>query len=327
MKKNSVITGILVTVGIVLLILAVIWYVVRPTPVYIQGEVEVTSVKISSKAAGRIENLYVKEGQPVRAGQLLFEISTPEAEAKLRQATAARAAAAAQESKAYRGARPEEIEAAYNLWQTATASAELAAKTYRRVENLYESGVVPRQQLDEAEAAYKATQASARAAESQYRLAVDGARNEDKASAAALVDQASGVVDEVETVISDSHQYAPFAGEIGTLIAEQGELVGAGYPIITLLDFSDMWITFNIKEDLLPKIKMGTVLNAYVTALDLTVPLTVDYMAAQADYATWSATKTTGSFDVRTFEVRARPERPVEGLRPGMTVVVNWDEI
>lgn len=327
MKKNSVITGILVTVGIILLLLVVVWYVLRPVPVYIQGEVEVTSVKISSKAAGRVEYLPIKEGQKVAEGQLLFVISTPEAEAKLRQANAARDAAAAQQSKANRGARPEEIDAAYNLWQTARASAELASKTYGRVKNLYEAGVVPRQQLDEAEAAYKATEASMRAAESQYQLALDGARSEDKTSAAALVGQASGVVDEVETVISDSHQYAPFAGEIGTLIAEQGELIGTGYPVITLLDFSDMWITFNIKEELLPKIWMGTVLNAYVTALDKHIPLKVDYMAAQADYATWSATKTTGSFDIRTFEVRARPDNPVEGLRPGMTVVVNWDDI
>ncbi|MCC8088309.1 MAG: efflux RND transporter periplasmic adaptor subunit [Rikenellaceae bacterium] len=326
MKRNSIITGTLVTLAIIFVVLLMIWYTIKPEPVYIQGEVVVKSVKVSSKLSGRVDSLPVKEGQYVYKGQLLFVMSTPEVDAKFRQAEAARSAAVAQQQKADNGARPEEIEAAYNLWQTAQASLELAQKSYTRAQNLYAEGVVAKQALDEAEAAFKAAQSSTAAARSQYEMVMDGARREDKAAAGALVDQASGAVDEVESYIADSHQYAPFDAEIGSIIAEQGELIGSGYPIITLLDYSDMWVSFNIKEDLLPKIQMGTVLTAHVTALDRNVTMKVNYISVQADYATWSATRTKGGFDIRTFEVRAVPEN-ADGLRPGMTVIVNWDEL
>lgn len=326
-NKNVLVTGILVAAGIVIFIALIIWYVARPEPVLLQGEVEVKSVKVSSKLTGRVDSLFVKAGQSVRRGELLFVMSTPEVRAKLDQANAVRQAAAAQDAKANTGARPEEIAAVYNVWQAAEAAHELAEKTYARIRNLYDAGVVPAQKLDEAWAALQATKSAAQSAQEQYKVVRDGARREDKASAAALVAQATGAVSEVESYIADSHQYAPFDGEVSSVIAEQGELISSGYPIITLLDFSDMWITFNIKEDLLPKIKMGTVFEAHVTALDKSVRLKVDYMGVQADYATWSATKTRGDFDVRTFEVRATPESPVEGLRPGMTVIVNWNEI
>ena len=327
MKRNSIITGTFVTLLIVIVVSLIGWYVVKPAPILLQGEVEVKSVKISSKLTGRVDSLPVREGERVQKGQLLFVLSTPEIEAKLRQATAAREAADAQQAKADKGARSQEIDAAYSLWQKAQAGLELAEKTYNRVKNLYEEGVLPRQKLDEAEANYKAAQNTVTAARSQYQLAREGARNEDKEAAKALVAQASGAVSEVESYISDARQYAPFTGEVGTVIAEQGELISSGYPIITLLDLDDMWVTFNVKEDLLPRIKMGTVLDAYVPALDRHVKLTVDYLGAQADYATWSATRTGGDFDVRTFESRARPDSPQDGLRPGMTVTVNWNEI
>ena len=327
MKRNSIITGTFVTLLIVIVVSLIGWYVVKPAPILLQGEVEVKSVKISSKLTGRVDSLPVREGERVQKGQLLFVLSTPEIEAKLRQATAAREAADAQQAKADKGARSQEIDAAYSLWQKAQAGLELAEKTYNRVKNLYEEGVLPRQKLDEAEANYKAAQNTVTAARSQYQLAREGARNEDKEAGKALVAQASGAVSEVESYISDARQYAPFTGEVGTVIAEQGELISSGYPIITLLDLDDMWVTFNVKEDLLPRIKMGTVLDAYVPALDRHVKLTVDYLGAQADYATWSATRTRGDFDVRTFEIRARPDSPQDGLRPGMTVTVNWNEI
>jgi len=326
MKRNSIITGVLGTLAIIFVVLLMIWYAIKPEPVYIQGEVVVKTVKVSSKLSGRVDSLLVKEGQYVYKGQLLFVMSTPEVQAKLRQAEAARNAALAQRNKADNGSRPEEIDAAYNLWQTAQASLEFAEKSYNRVKNLYAEGVVAKQSLDEAEAAYKAAQSSTAAARSQYDMAMDGARKDDKSAASALVDQASGAVDEVESYISDSHQYAPFDAEVGSVIAEQGELIGSGYPIITLLDYSDMWVSFNIKEDLLPKIQMGTVLTAHVTALGRDVTLKVNYMGVQADYATWSATRTRGGFDIRTFEVRAVPEN-ADGLRPGMTVIVNWAEL
>ena len=236
-------------------------------------------------------------------------------------------AAAALDAMALAGARVQQIEAAMNMWQKAQAGLELARKTYERVQNLYNDGVVPAQKLDEATANYKAMEATALAAKAQYDMATDGARKEDKEAAAARVRQAEGAVSEVESYISDAMQYSPIDGEISTVIAQQGELISAGYPVVTLLDMNDLWVTFNIKEDLLPKIKIGSVLQAYVPGIGRTIELKVYYMAVQAEYATWSATRTKGDFDIRTFEVKARPEGRIEGLRPGMTVTVNWDEI
>ena len=318
MKKSNVIG---LTIGIVVVI------VIKPVPTLIQGEVEVKSIKISSKLAGRIEQMDVKEGQQVKKGELLFVLSTPEVEAKLRQAEAARNAAGAQSAKASRGARIQEIEGALNMWKKAQAGVELAQKSFDRVKNLYESGVVPAQKYDEALANLKAMQTTESAAKAQYDMAVEGARREDREAAAALVDQASGAVSEVESYISDAMQYSPIDGEVSSVIAEKGELIGSGYPVITLLDMNDLWITFNIKEDLLPRIRIGSVLKAYVPGLGGAIELKVDYIAVQAEYATWSATRTKGDFDIRTFEVKARPVAKVDGLRPGMTVTVNWDEI
>ena len=327
MKKSNVIG---LTIGIVVVIVTVsliCWFAIKPVPTLIQGEVEVKSIKISSKLAGRIEQMDVKEGQQVKKGELLFVLSTPEVEAKLRQAEAARNAAGAQSAKASRGARIQEIEGALNMWKKAQAGVELAQKSFDRVKNLYESGVVPAQKYDEALANLKAMQTTESAAKAQYDMAVEGARREDREAAAALVDQASGAVSEVESYISDAMQYSPIDGEVSSVIAEKGELIGSGYPVITLLDMNDLWITFNIKEDLLPKIRIGSVLITYVPGLGGAIELKVDYIAVQAEYATWSATRTKGDFDIRTFEVKARPVAKVDGLRPGMTVTVNWDEI
>ena len=301
MKKSNVIG---LTVGIVVTIVAVSlisWFAIRPVPTLIQGEVEATDIKISSKLAGRIEQMDVQEGERVKKGQLLFVLSTPEAEAKLQQAEAARMAASAQSTKARKGARVQEIEGAMNIWKKAEAGLELARKSYERVKNLYESGVVPEQKYDEAAANLKAMETTAAAAKAQYDMAIEGARREDREAAEALVKQASGAVSEVESYISDAMQYSPIDGEISTVIAQQGELISAGYPVVTLLDMNDLWVTFNIKEDLLPKIKIGSVLQAYVPGIGRTIELKVYYMAVQAEYATWSATRTKGDFDIRTF--------------------------
>ena len=139
--------------------------------------------------------------------------------------------------------------------------------------------------------------------------------------------QAEGVVSEVESYISDAMVYAPVDGEVSTIIAEQGELVGTGYPVVAILDTTDTWVTFNIKETLLPKITVGMKMTAYVPALDRNVEFEVTYISVQADFATWSATRTQGSFDIRTFAVKARPVTDVENIRPGMSVLVNWDEL
>ena len=227
----------------------------------------------------------------------------------------------------FRSARIQQIEAALNMWEKAQAGLELARKTYDRVKNLYDQGVVPEQKLDEASANYKAMEATALAAKAQYDLASDGARKEDKEAAAARVRQAEGAVSEVESYIGDAMVYAPVTGEVSTIIAEQGELVGSGYPVVAILDLTDLWVTFNIKETLLPGIGVGTRMSGYVPALDYDVEFEVTYISAQADFATWAATRTQGGFDIRTFAIKARPVSHVENMRPGMSVIVDWDEI
>lgn len=327
MKKSNII-GLSIAIVIVIVAVSLIsWFAIKPVPNIIQGEVEAQSYKISSKLAGRIEKMDVSEGQKVTKGEQLFVLSTPEVRAKLEQAEAVKKAASAQSNKVEAGARVQEIEAAYNMWQTTQAGLELAKKEYTRASNLYASGVIPKQKLDQAEAALQALTSTSAAAKEQYRMVQEGARPEDKIAALALVAQASGAVAEVQSYMNDAIQYSPIDGEVSTVIAEEEELVGSGYPVITLLDMNDMWVTFNIKEDMLPKIKVGTEMMGYVPGLGRSIPLKVYFLAVQADYATWSATRTRGEFDIRTFEVKARPEGSIDGLRPGMTVAVNWDDL
>ncbi len=320
--------GIAVAVAVIVVsAAAILYYLGRHEPVIIQGTVECTTYKASSKIAGRIDEMKVEEGQRVEKGELLYTLSTPELDAKLRQAEAVESAASAMDAAALAGARRQQIEAAQSMWQKAQAGLELARKTYERVEKLYKEGVVPAQKLDEAEANYNAMKATADAAKAQYDLAVAGARKEEKAAAAARVEQAAGAVSEVESYLSDASVYAPVSGEVSTVIAEPGELVGSGYPVVAILDRSDEWVVFNIREDMLPRIKVGTRMESYVPALDMNMPLEVYYIAVEADFATWSATRTQGGFDVRTFAVKARPVEHCADLRPGMSVLVNWDKL
>ena len=327
MKRSNVIGIAAAAAVIILAVVLISWYLDRRAPMLIQGTVECTTYKASSKVPGRIDQMKVEEGQQVEKGQLLYMLSTPELDAKLQQAEAVKSAAAALDAAAVAGARIQQIEAALNMWEKAQAGLELARKTYERVQNLYNDGVLPAQKLDEAEANYKAMEATALAAKAQYDMASDGARKEDKEAAAARVRQAEGAVSEVESYLSDAAVYAPVTGEISTIIAEEGELVGSGYPVVAILDMSDMWVTFNVKETMLPGIKTGMHFTGHVPALDADVELEVTYIAPQADFATWAATRTQGGFDIRTFAIKAKPVSEVENMRPGMSVLVNWDQI
>ena len=327
MKRINILTIVMVAVVIIAAVVLIGWYLVQSAPVMIQGTVECTSYKASSKVAGRIEEMKVVQGQPVQSGELLYVLSTPELNAKLQQAEAVKSAAYAMDEKALQGARAQQIEAAQQMWQKAQAGLELAKKTFERVQNLYKEGVVPAQKLDEADANYRAAVATETAAKAQYDLTLEGAAREDKAAAAAKVRQAQGAVNEVEAYISDAMVYSPVTGEVSSVIAEAGELVGTGYPVVTILDTSDVWATFNIKETMLPKIKVGTRMKGHVPALDRTVEFEVTYISVQADFATWNATRTQGGFDIRTFAVKARPTTDVADIRPGMSVIVNWSEL
>lgn len=323
--------GFFITVAIIALILFIgyaVWIISRPIPMEIQGEVEATQVKVASKLIGRIDSLMVHKGDDVSVGKLLFTVSSPELDAKYLQASAVRKAAGAQKEKAWNGAQKEDIQAAFNSWQTAAAAAEFAQKTFKRVENLFKSGVVAEQQKDEAETRMKAAMETEKAARSLYEKAKNGARYEDKESAGALVMQADGVLTEVNSYLSETKIVAPIKGEIANIIASRGELVPAGYPVITIVDLDDVWVTFNLREDLLSSIHKGSTFKARFPALGMKeVMLRVSYINSLGEFATWNATKTSGDFDMKTFEIHAVPAEKIEGLRPGMSALVNWDEV
>jgi HlyD family secretion protein len=328
MKNNRFFTLAVGTIGLLTLIILIGWYVLKPQPNIIQGEIEATQVKVASKLAGRIDTLYVHEGDEVSIGQMLYTITSPEVHAKYEQANAVKDAAMAQRLKANNGARAEEIQAAYTTWQKAEAAADFAEKSYRRIQNLFDKGVVPAQKRDEVETQYKAAKYTAESAKAVYDMAKKGARNEDKMAAGALVNQASGVVSEVSSYLNETHLKSPINGEVASVIAERGELIGTGYPVITLVDLSDVWVSFNLREDLLAKIKKGKTFTGTIPALgNKEVEFTVTYIAVQGAYATWTATKTSGDFDRKTFEIKAKPTAKNIGLRPGMSVLVDWNKI
>ncbi|MDP4188943.1 MAG: efflux RND transporter periplasmic adaptor subunit [Bacteroidota bacterium] len=322
---------LLATIGFAALLIFLIystWLISRPKPVEVQGEVDATEIKVSSKLIGRIDNLPVHKGDEVKKGQLLFTLKSPEVEAKLEQANAALRGAEAQNSKAKAGAQSEDIQAAYNTFLKAQAASELAEKTYQRVNNLYKEGVMPAQKRDEAETQYKAARETANAAKAIWVKAKKGTRVEDKATAVALVSRAEGVINEVKSYLNETKIYSPIDGEVANIIAESGELVSAGYPVVTIVNLKDCWITFNLREDLLASIHQGSSFDARFPALgNRTIKLKVTYIHPLGSFATWNATKTTGDFDMKTFEVHATPIEKVDGLRPGMSALVDWNKI
>jgi len=301
---------------------------VRPRPLVIQGEVDCRKVNVAAKVPGRVEELHVREGDRVTKGQLLAVLDSPQLQAKLQQAAAARAAAAAQKQKADTGAREEQVRMALNQWLQARAGQELAEKSFARIQRLFEDGVVPAQKRDEVQAQRDMAARLEAAAKAQYDMAVNGTREEDKAAAAALVDQASGAVSEVESLLEEARVRAPVDGEVHEIIVNPGELASAGMPIVTLVDRSDLWVVFQAREDYLAGLKPGDRLVGSLPALSgRLVTMEVTWLAPMGDFAAWRATNIQGGFDLRTFEVRARPLEQVDALRAGMTVIVPWDRV
>lgn len=312
--------AVLVVIGLVAL---AGFFLLTPPAEVIMGQAEATEVRVSGKVPGRIIAYRFAEGDHVKAGDTLVFLDTPEVLAKMQQAEAARSAAEAQNMKARKGARSQEIAGAYELWQKSKAGLEIARKSFERIENLYNKGVVSAQKRDEAEANYKAMAATEKAARSQYDMAIEGARSEDKAAAAALVAQAEGAVAEVESYMKERVLVSPIDGEISERFPEVGELVGTGAPVMNILDMDDMWVSFSIREDLLSSIRIGDDVKGFIPALNnKEIVMKVYYMKDMGTYAAWKATKTTGQYDSKTFEVRARPVEKVLGLRPGMSVIM-----
>lgn len=325
-KTRNFIVGLFFT-ALLIFLLYTSWLITRPVPLEIQGEFEATQYRVSSKIPGRIDSIAIKKGARVEKGDFLFSINSPEIEAKLQQATAARNAAQAQSQKAQNGAQKEDIQAAYSTYLKAEAAARLYEKTFERIKSLFEDGVVPEQKKDETETQMKAARETANAAKSVWEKAQKGARSEDKKSAAELVKQAEGAIAEVEAYLAETRIAANESGEVSNILAENGELVPTGFPVVTILDLNDIWATLFIRENLLADIRIGSEIKTTIPAIgDKEVILKVNYISPMADFASWSATKTSGGFDVRSFEIHAVPVSPIEGLRPGMSVLINWKQ-
>ena len=322
LKKNNMLLAFITLIAAIILIAIVGWFILKPRTDIIQGQVEATEVRISGKVPGRILQLRVVEGQLVNKGDTLVILDSPEVQAKLIQAMAARDAAQAQSIKAQKGAREEQINSAHALWKKAKAGLDIADKSYKRMQNLYDKGVVSAQKKDEAEANYQAMKATEEAARYQYDMAKNGAEKEDKEAAAALVNQATGAVGEVESYISETYLLSPIDGVISEIFPNQGELVDTGTPIMNVMDKKDAWVVFNIREDLIKHMPMDKIINGYSPALDKNIQLKVFYMKDMGTYASWKATKTNGQYDLKTFEIKARPTEYTEGLYPGMSVVI-----
>lgn len=321
-QNSNMLLAFLTLLGVIALVAIVGFFMLRKGPEMIQGQAEVTEYRVSSKVPGRILELRVKEGQKVNAGDTLAILEAPDVVAKMEQAQAAEAAAQAQNEKAIKGARVEEIQGAYEMWQKAIAGVDIAEKSYKRVKNLYEQGVMSAQKHDEAKAQRDAAIATEKAARSQYQMAKNGAEREDKMAAAAMVERAKGAVAEVESYIKETYLIAQAAGEVSEIFPKMGELVGTGAPIMNISILDDMWATFNVREDLLKDLTMGAEFEAFIPAMDKTIKLKVYYLKDLGTYAAWKATKTTGQFDLKTFEVRGLPVDKIEGLRPGMSIII-----
>ncbi|MBR4774362.1 MAG: HlyD family efflux transporter periplasmic adaptor subunit [Bacteroidales bacterium] len=325
MKENnkSLLAGLAVIIATVVIVALVGIFAIHPQKEIIAGEADAAEYRVSNMVPGHIDSLYVKEGALVRRGDTLAHIASRQVDAKMLQAEAARSAASAQSRKAQHGARSQQKEMAYQVWQKAQAAEEVYRKSYERVKGLHEKGVVAQQKLDEVEAKYKVAQADCAAAEQQYLMTQEGAQREDIDAAAALVGRAGGAVAEVQSYLDDSYLIAPCDGEVVEIFAKLGDLIGTGSPVMSVLDMNDCWFYFAVREDMLKDINTGSTVQVRIPALgNQTYACTVRKVQAMASYATWRATKTNGQYDVKSFDVKVVPQEGIAGLKPGMTAII-----
>ena len=326
MSAKSQHTNILLAVlgfATVVLIVALIGHLaLQRDPEEIQGEMEVEEYRVSGKVPGRILALLAKEGDFVHAGDTLAIIEAPEVNAKMVQAQSAADAATAIAQMTQNGARKEQIQAAAQILEQAKAGLEIAEKSYNRMKKLHEEEVISAQKFDEAEAMYKSAQAQVKTAQSNYQMAVNGARDEERRAAAATAGQARGAVQEVQGYVRETIQRAQMAGEVTDVYPKVGELVGTGTPIMSIAMMDDQWATFNIREDQLKGMKVGQEITVRIPALDIEAKMKITSMKDKGSFAVWKSTKASGQYDQKTFEVKARPSQAIDGIRPGMSVIL-----
>ena len=322
-RENKVLMVAMAIMVAICIILAIIGFCFLNKPdEIIEGQADATAIRISGKLPGRVMKIYVHEGDRVKAGATLVHIHSSLAEAKLMQAEGMETVARTQNRKVDAGTRSQIIQAARDMVSQAEAAVEITKKTYTRMQNLYNEGVMSEQKRDEAKAAYDAAVAAHHAAQSQLSLAISGAQKEDKESAAAMVNVAKGGVAEVQSLLEDQYLIAPCDGQIDQVYPEESELVSLGAPIMSLLKLKDKWVTFNVREELLNDMPLGGEIEIMIPALgEKKTKAKIYYIRDLGSYATWQATKATGQWDSKTFEVKAHPLDTLPELRPGMSVV------
>jgi len=309
--------------GIVIWVSYTFYRAYQPKPTVLQGEIDAQTYNISSKIPGRISDVFVKKGDMIEVGDIVFSISSPEVKAKLKQAKAAKDAANAQKIQANNGARKQEIKATYNQWQKAKAAEELMKTTYARIEKLYKEGVVSEQKKDEVYTKYKAAKYTSNAAKEIFMMAKEGARVEVKKAADAQERVYEAKVEEVNAFVKEIKQYSFYKGEVTQVLIHKGELSPTGFPVVSIVDIEDSWARFAVREDYLREFKKDKIFRVKIPALsDKTYEFKVQSIAVMGEYATWKATESGKGFDMKSFEVDLVPLKPIKDLRVGMSVLL-----
>jgi HlyD family secretion protein len=323
-RPVKAVIGALVVLGVIAFIIYGLYLANKPVVAPLQGQIDGRYIDISPKIVGRIAKLHVREGDEVKPGELLVTLDSPEVQAKVSQAEAARAAAAAKQQLVDVGIRKEEIQTARARWEGAVSAANLAEITYKRINTLYKEGLVSQQRNDEVDTTYRSALDAVNAARAQYDLTLNGFRKEERVAAAEVTRGAGAGVLEVAALAADISLSSPISAEVDKVVLHQGELAPPGFPIISLVNLDDVWVVFNLREDELAKIKIDTQITGRMPALGgRNVTFSVYYISPKGEYATWRATRQSSGYDIKTFEVRARPTEKIEGLRPGMSVLVD----
>lgn len=319
--------GLMIAIAIFVCIVAavaIIGVLLAKEPVLVtQGQADCEVVRVSGKLPGRVVKFYVHEGDFVHKGDTLVSIYSSTVDAKLSQARSMAGAAQSQNRKVERGTRAEIISSATNVVRQAQAAEEIARKTYERMENLYKEGVISEQKRDEAKAAYEASSAAVRTAQSQLEMAMNGAQAEDRSAASNMANAAQGSVREVESLLEDQFLLAPCDGEVSEIYPHVGELVSIGTPLMSISVLDEMWVSFNVREERLKDLPMDKEVTVTIPALGgKSAVMRVFYIHDRGSYATWNATKAYDDYDSKTFEVKLRPKEKIQDFRPGMSVLL-----
>ncbi len=327
MKNNTVKFAKIITVGVILAAI-VVWlgfsfYTAhKPKEVFIQGQIEATQYSISSKIAGRVNEIFVKKGDLIKENDLAYTIHSPELEAKIAQAKANYEGAKALRIEADKGTRTQTIQSAKEVYEAAKSMADLAEKTYTRVQNLYDSGVVSLQRRDEAETNFKSAKNNANTAYQQYKLALEGATKETKEAVKQKELAAKGMLNEVQSYAKDTQAFSPVSGEVSNVLLHKNELSPSGFPVVLVLDLKNAYLRFSVTEDRLNEFQVGSEFSAFIPALQKEGRFKVRYISPMGEFATWKATNRKNSYDMKSFEVEANITSEIENLRAGMSVLI-----